>query len=57
MSNSGFYFRDDVINLGIYASGKPKGTDYLLALERAVIGSLGPSGLNIVFSYRLSPRT
>ena len=27
------YFRDDVINLGIYASGRPSGKDYLLALE------------------------
>jgi CRP-like cAMP-binding protein len=34
------YFRDDVINLALYASGKMRGTDYLLALEGAVIGSV-----------------
>ena len=34
------YFRDDVINLCIYANGKAMGTDYLLALEGAVIGSV-----------------
>ena len=34
------YFRDDVINLGIYASGRPSGKDYLLALEGSVIGSV-----------------
>ena len=34
------YFRDDVINLGSYASGKPKRADYLLALKGSVIGSV-----------------
>ena len=34
------YFRDDVINLCLYASGKARDTDYLLALEGSVIGSV-----------------
>ena len=34
------YFREDVINLVNYASGKPRGTDYLLALKGSVIGSI-----------------
>jgi CRP-like cAMP-binding protein len=34
------YFRDDVIDLCLYANGKPKERDYLLALQGSVIGSV-----------------
>ena len=34
------YFRDDVINLSVYANGKDVRTDYLLALEGSIIGSV-----------------
>lgn len=38
--NVGVYFRDDVINLELYATGQVRDTDHLLALEGTVIGSI-----------------
>lgn len=38
--NVGVYFRDEIVNLELYATGQARDTDHLLALEGTVIGSI-----------------